>query len=102
MQTIGRVDPVFLFSRTSDLADQPDNALFFSAGPNEGHSGLFGTLTPVAAELTEGSDQDKRSRYEAARTDLQPLQVRVQQRGTASSLVSVRKEFLRRSTNTLK
>ncbi len=42
---------------TSEPADQPDNALFFSAGPNERHSGLFGTLTPVAAELTEGSDQ---------------------------------------------
>jgi uncharacterized protein (TIGR03118 family) len=41
----------------SDPANQPDNALFFSAGPNKGHDGLFGTLTPVAAELTEGSDQ---------------------------------------------
>lgn len=42
---------------TSDPANQPDNALFFSAGPNKGQDGLFGTLTPVAAELTEGSDQ---------------------------------------------
>ena len=42
---------------TSDPAGQPDNALFFSAGPNKGQNGLFGTLTPVAAELTEGSDQ---------------------------------------------
>jgi uncharacterized protein (TIGR03118 family) len=42
---------------TSDPANQPDNALFFSAGPNKGHAGLFGTLTPVAAELTQGSDQ---------------------------------------------
>jgi len=41
----------------SDPPNQPDNALFFSAGPNRGHDGLFGTLTPVAAELTEGSDQ---------------------------------------------
>ena len=41
----------------SDPPNQPDNALFFSAGPNKGHDGLFGTLTPVAAELTEGSDQ---------------------------------------------
>jgi hypothetical protein len=56
---------------TSNAADQPANALFFSAGPNEGNSGLFGTLTPVAAELTEGSDQWKRSRYEASRTVLQ-------------------------------
>jgi hypothetical protein len=42
---------------TSDPLNQPDHALFFSAGPNQGHDGLFGTLTPVAAELTEGSDQ---------------------------------------------
>ena len=42
---------------SSDPANQPDNALFFSAGPNKGQAGLFGTLTPVAAELTEGSDQ---------------------------------------------
>jgi uncharacterized protein (TIGR03118 family) len=41
----------------SDPANQPDNALSFSAGPNKGHDGLFGALTPVAAELTEGSDQ---------------------------------------------
>ncbi len=41
----------------SDPANQPANALFFSAGPNKGHDGLFGTLTPLAAELTEGSDQ---------------------------------------------
>jgi uncharacterized protein (TIGR03118 family) len=41
----------------SDPPNQPDNALFFSTGPNQGHDGLFGTLTPVAAELTEGSDQ---------------------------------------------
>jgi hypothetical protein len=37
--------------------NQPDKALFFSAGPKKGHDGLFGTLTTVAAELTEGSDQ---------------------------------------------
>jgi hypothetical protein len=41
----------------SDPANQPDNALFFSVGPNKGHDGLFGTLTPVAAELAAGSDQ---------------------------------------------
>jgi len=42
---------------SSDPPNQPDNALFFSAGPNKGQDGVFGTLTPVAAELTEGSDQ---------------------------------------------
>jgi uncharacterized protein (TIGR03118 family) len=42
---------------TSSAPNQPDNALFFTAGPNRGHDGLFGTLTPVAAELTQGNDQ---------------------------------------------
>ncbi|MBV8353614.1 MAG: TIGR03118 family protein, partial [Verrucomicrobia bacterium] len=41
----------------SDPPGLPDNALFFTAGPNMGHDGLFGTLTPVAADLTQGSDQ---------------------------------------------
>jgi uncharacterized protein (TIGR03118 family) len=41
----------------SDPPNQPDNALFFTAGPNMGQDGLFGTLTPVAAELTQGNDQ---------------------------------------------
>jgi uncharacterized protein (TIGR03118 family) len=41
----------------SDPPNQPDNALFFTAGPNMGHDGLFGILTPVAAELTQGNDQ---------------------------------------------
>jgi uncharacterized protein (TIGR03118 family) len=35
----------------------PDNALFFSAGPNFPNGGLFGTLTPIAQDLTQGSDQ---------------------------------------------
>ena len=41
----------------SDPTGLPDNALFFTAGPNMGHDGLFGTLTPVQADLTQGSDQ---------------------------------------------
>jgi len=41
----------------SDPPNQPDNALFFTAGPNFGHDGLFGTLTPVKADLTQGNDQ---------------------------------------------
>jgi uncharacterized protein (TIGR03118 family) len=44
----------------SDPPNQPDNALFFTAGPNMGHDGLFGTLTPAVltpTELTQGSDQ---------------------------------------------
>jgi hypothetical protein len=37
----------------------PANALFFTAGPlqNSMFHGLFGTLTPVSADLTQGSDQ---------------------------------------------
>jgi uncharacterized protein (TIGR03118 family) len=41
----------------SDPANQPDNALFFTAGPNFGRDGLFGTLTPITPDLTQGNDQ---------------------------------------------
>jgi uncharacterized protein (TIGR03118 family) len=41
----------------SDPTGQPDNALFFTASPDMGHDGLFGTLTAVLANLTQGSDQ---------------------------------------------
>jgi uncharacterized protein (TIGR03118 family) len=33
------------------------NALFFTAGPNFPNGGLFGTLTPIPADLTQGSHQ---------------------------------------------
>jgi uncharacterized protein (TIGR03118 family) len=42
---------------SSDPTDKPANALFFTAGPNEGKDGLFGTLTPIKTDLTQGSDQ---------------------------------------------
>jgi hypothetical protein len=35
----------------------PANALFFNAGFNQGTAGLFGNLTPVSSELTQGGDQ---------------------------------------------
>ena len=35
----------------------PGNTLFFTAGPDHETSGLFGTLTPVAAELQENDRQ---------------------------------------------
>lgn len=35
----------------------PGNALFFAAGINFGNGGLFGTLTPLPADLTQGGDQ---------------------------------------------
>jgi hypothetical protein len=31
--------------------------LYFTAGPNKGTGGLFGYLSPAAADLTEGNDQ---------------------------------------------
>lgn len=35
----------------------PANALFFNAGIDMGMGGLFGTLTPVPSDLTQGGDQ---------------------------------------------
>jgi uncharacterized protein (TIGR03118 family) len=35
----------------------PGNSLYFAAGINQGNGGLFGTLTPVPTDLTEGGDQ---------------------------------------------
>ena len=35
----------------------PANALFFNAGINQGMGGLFGNLTPVSSDLTQGGDQ---------------------------------------------
>jgi uncharacterized protein (TIGR03118 family) len=43
--------------KNSDPLNKPANALYFTAGPNFPNGGLFGTLTPVAADLTQGSDQ---------------------------------------------
>jgi uncharacterized protein (TIGR03118 family) len=34
----------------------PYNSLFFTAGPNGENDGLFGTLTPIMAELDEGDE----------------------------------------------
>jgi uncharacterized protein (TIGR03118 family) len=38
-------------------ASGPGNMLFFTAGPNAETNGLFGSLTPVAAELNENDEQ---------------------------------------------
>jgi uncharacterized protein (TIGR03118 family) len=35
----------------------PYNTLYFTAGPSNQTQGLFGSLTPVAADLTQGSGQ---------------------------------------------
>jgi uncharacterized protein (TIGR03118 family) len=41
----------------SPQSSGPGNALYFAAGIKSGNGGLFGTLTPLSAELTQGNDQ---------------------------------------------
>ena len=41
----------------SDAAAEPAAHVYFTAGPNRGSGGLFGYLTAVSAELTEGNGQ---------------------------------------------
>ena len=41
----------------SDAAAAPAAQLYFTAGPNHGSGRLFGYLTSIPAELTEGNDQ---------------------------------------------
>jgi uncharacterized protein (TIGR03118 family) len=41
----------------SDAAAAPAAQIYFTAGPNHGSEGLFGYLTAVSTELTEGNDQ---------------------------------------------
>jgi uncharacterized protein (TIGR03118 family) len=35
----------------------PYNSLYFTAGPNDETNGLFGSIAPVASDLTQGNDQ---------------------------------------------
>jgi uncharacterized protein (TIGR03118 family) len=47
-------------SDPSDSSGVPANVLFFTAGPTPNgvlFHGMFGTLTPIGADLTQGSDQ---------------------------------------------
>jgi uncharacterized protein (TIGR03118 family) len=48
----GNVSP-----HNSDAAAAPAAQVYFTAGPNKGSGELFGYLTSVSAELTEGNDQ---------------------------------------------
>jgi uncharacterized protein (TIGR03118 family) len=48
----GNVSPA-----NSDPAAAPAAEVYFTAGPNHGSGGLFGYLTAVSAELTEGNTQ---------------------------------------------
>jgi uncharacterized protein (TIGR03118 family) len=48
----GNVSPI-----NNDPAAAPAAEIYFTAGPNHGSGGLFGYLTAVSAELTEGNAQ---------------------------------------------
>jgi hypothetical protein len=48
----GNVSPT-----NSDAAAAPAAEMYFTAGPNRGSGGLFGFLTAVSTELTEGNAQ---------------------------------------------
>ena len=48
----GNVSPANL-----DADDEPAAQIYFTAGPEEKTQGLFGYLTAVSDELTEGSGQ---------------------------------------------
>jgi len=48
----GNVSPA-----NNDAAAAPASEMYFTAGPNHGSGGLFGYLTAVSAELTEGNSQ---------------------------------------------
>jgi hypothetical protein len=48
----GNVSPA-----NNDAAAAPATEVFFTAGPNHGSGGLFGYLTAVSTELTEGNSQ---------------------------------------------
>jgi hypothetical protein len=40
-----------------DQTSGPANTLFFNEGLNGGNDGLFGTLTPIAADIDPGNGQ---------------------------------------------
>lgn len=50
--SVGNVSP-----NNRDVAAEPAAQVYFTAGPNQQSQGLFGFLTAVPAELTQGNDQ---------------------------------------------
>jgi uncharacterized protein (TIGR03118 family) len=52
---IWALSPGNISPNNSDAAAAPAAQLYFTAGPNHGSGGLFGYLTAVSAELTEGN-----------------------------------------------
>ncbi len=54
---IWALSPGNLTPTNNDAAAAPAAEMYFTAGPNHGSGGLFGYLTAVSAELTEGNSQ---------------------------------------------
>lgn len=54
---IWAISPGNVSPGNSDAAAAPAAQMYFTAGPNHGSGGLFGYLTAVSAELTEGNSQ---------------------------------------------
>jgi uncharacterized protein (TIGR03118 family) len=54
---IWAISPGNVCPGNSDAAAAPAAQMYFAAGPNHGSGGLFGYLTAVSAELTEGNSQ---------------------------------------------
>ena len=57
IQGIWSLEPGNVSPSSLDPDDAPLAQLYFTAGPNEETAGLFGYLTAVPSELTQGSDQ---------------------------------------------
>jgi uncharacterized protein (TIGR03118 family) len=57
IQGIWSLGPGNVSPSSLDPDDAPRAQVYFTAGPNEETAGLFGYLTAVATELTQGSDQ---------------------------------------------
>ena len=57
IQGIWSLKPGNVSPSSLDPDDAPEAQLYFTAGPNEETAGLFGYLTAVPTELTQGSDQ---------------------------------------------
>jgi uncharacterized protein (TIGR03118 family) len=57
IQGIGSLAPGNVSPSNLDPDDAPLAQVYFTAGPNEETAGLFGYLTAVPKELTQGSDQ---------------------------------------------
>jgi len=54
---IWAMSPGNVSASNDDAAAAPASEMYFTAGPNHGSGGLFGYLTAVSTELTEGNAQ---------------------------------------------